>query len=111
MPLHWTAFKASRAHRDAEAETVGGFQLHGGGAARGRARELRILGVQKLAIVEAVPKLGASAGGSVEFVLQRLAQSDVVDGERNANLRCARASWACDEDHDDRGDDYPQPDP
>ena len=77
---------ALRAHRDAEPEAVGGFEFYRCYAARGRARELGILGVEKLAIVEAVPKLGAAAGRGVEFALERLAQRDVVDGHRNADL-------------------------
>ena len=78
--------EALRSHREAEPEAVGGFQLHGRGAARGRMRELGIFCVEKLAIVEAVPKLGASAGRGVEFAFERLAQRDVVDGHRNADL-------------------------
>ena len=68
-----------------------------------------IFRVEKLAIVEAVPELGASAGGGVELALERFAQRDVVDGQRNADLRSGGGSGSS-EACDCGDDDYPQPD-
>src|SRR5579862_2138474 len=99
--------QALRAHRDAEAQGVGGFELDGGIPGGGGAGELGIFGVQKLAIVETVPKLGASAGRGVELALEGLADREVVDGDRDADLRGARGSGT--RQHDRDSDNYPQP--
>src|SRR5208282_6111641 len=81
-PAPYDRAQALRAHRDADTERAVGLEFH----PAARARERRMLGVEVLAKVGAVPELRAPVVG-IDAALEGFAQRGVVDRQWHIDLR------------------------